>query len=431
VRGHGRDILWAYVVSFVRVASWVVVYGLLYRRAGETAAALLALVRWTLGLVQYASAGLAPAILHYAATAEHSEPQGRSPLFTPRSVYRHGVVLSWIGATVGLIALWAWSLTQGQARGVATLVALFGTGMLIDLAADAWGAVIQSRGHPAADYQAQTGLETCWAAFATLGLLWGNALGVSWQAAVGGGYLLAAVISTIARATLVHRLLRDLPPDPQTGLDATVAKRLLAFGGLVVLAQVADFLYAPTDFLLIQWLIDLKTVAVYAPAVQFDAGISLLVGGLSVALLPISASAFGRGDLAAVRRHYLTGTLYTLLALIVVSFLAWLAAPAIFKFWLGSKMRPTRAILPLVLVHTVVGGSAAVGRSILFAMGKVKAYTLAVLIAGAVNVVLSYCFVVYGGLGLRGIILGTIVVVVARCAMWMPWYVLRVTRVKG
>jgi len=51
-----------------------------------------------------------------------------------------------------------------------------------------------------------------------------------------------------------------------------------------------------------------------------------------------------------------------------------------------------------------------------------------VLIAGAVNVIASICFVRYLDLGLRGIVLGTIVAVVGRCAIWMPWYVLRTLR---
>jgi hypothetical protein len=34
----------------------------------------------------------------------------------------------------------------------------------------------------------------------------------------------------------------------------------------------------------------------------------------------------------------------------------------------------------------------------------------------------------YLNLGLRGIIYGTIVVVTARCAIWMPWYVMRTIR---
>jgi Na+-driven multidrug efflux pump len=49
-----------------------------------------------------------------------------------------------------------------------------------------------------------------------------------------------------------------------------------------------------------------------------------------------------------------------------------------------------------------------------------------VLIAGVANVILSFVFVRYGHLGLRGIILGTICAVTGRCAFWLPWYTLRV-----
>ena len=41
-------------------------------------------------------------------------------------------------------------------------------------------------------------------------------------------------------------------------------------------------------------------------------------------------------------------------------------------------------------------------------MGKVKPFTIAVLVAGVSNVILSYVFVRYAGLGLKGLVLGTI-----------------------
>ena len=73
-------------------------------------------------------------------------------------------------------------------------------------------------------------------------------------------------------------------------------------------------------------------------------------------------------------------------------------------------------------------GSALACRQILLAMGKFKPFTASVLIAGATNVIASYCFVKFFHWGLRGIVLGTIVAVVGRCALWMPWYVMRVLR---
>ena len=44
------------------------------------------------------------------------------------------------------------------------------------------------------------------------------------------------------------------------------------------------------------------------------------------------------------------------------------------------------------------------------------------------DVALSFVFVKYLGLGLNGIIYGTITAVVGRCVIWQPWYVMRTLR---
>ena len=66
-------------------------------------------------------------------------------------------------------------------------------------------------------------------------------------------------------------------------------------------------------------------------------------------------------------------------------------------------------------------------RSIL-AIGKVRTFTFSVLIAGVANVILSYSFVRFGNMGLRGIVLGTIIAVTLRSGIWLPWYTLRVLK---
>jgi O-antigen/teichoic acid export membrane protein len=203
---------------------------------------------------------------------------------------------------------------------------------------------------------------------------------------------------------------------------------LLSFGVMVVIAELADFFYAPTDYILINRLLGPGEVGTYAPAVMIDGAILLLVVAVAEVLLPKTALAHHAGDRHLVRRYYVVGTFATAAVLVVASIGAYLLAPAIFRFWLGKKLLDTREILPLVLIHTVIGGSSIVGRSILLGMGKVKPFTIAVISAAACNVVLSYCFVKYFELGLKGIIYGTIVAVVGRCAIWMPWYVMRSLR---
>ena len=61
-------------------------------------------------------------------------------------------------------------------------------------------------------------------------------------------------------------------------------------------------------------------------------------------------------------------------------------------------------------------------------MGKAKPFAIAMLVAGVANVICSYVFVARMGMGLRGVIYGTIAVAIGRCVIWQPWYVLRTLR---
>jgi len=208
-------------------------------------------------------------------------------------------------------------------------------------------------------------------------------------------------------------------------IDAPILRGLLVFGVLVVLAQLADYLYAPADYILINRLIGPDAVAVYAPALMIDSALLLLVSAIASVLLPKTAVAHAAGDVRTIRRYYVRGALASVAILIACAAGVYLASPWIFWIWLKDPMKATQAILPLVLIHTIIGGSSAVGRSILLAVGKVRPFTISVLIAGVGNVLLGFIFVRYLQLGLKGIVLGTVVAVVMRCAVWMPWYVLR------
>src|SRR5207245_6944140 len=96
---------------------------------------------------------------------------------------------------------------------------------------------------------------------------------------------------------------------PYWALDIPVIKQILHIGGLVTLAQLADFLYAPMDYILINHFLGPRAVATYAPAIQIDSGMLLLVAGIAAVLFPRSAVAHSAGDVGAVRDSYLRGTL--------------------------------------------------------------------------------------------------------------------------
>ena len=203
---------------------------------------------------------------------------------------------------------------------------------------------------------------------------------------------------------------------------------LIASGSLVLLSQLADWLYAPFNQIVISRTIGTDHIATYAPAIQIDAALLLIVSGLAAVLLPKSVIAYANRDFARIKAYYVRGTLFSLLALVACAFAVAATDDYIFKLWFDDPMPLTQAILPLVLLHTVIGGTAAIGRSVLFGIGRIKAYTIAAVAGGVANVILAIAFVTLTDLGLKGIVLATVITVTMRCAIWMPWYTLRALR---
>jgi O-antigen/teichoic acid export membrane protein len=433
-----RDIISAYVVTIARVFAWIVVTATVFRMAGQPAFALLAVVQSTVGILEYAAIGLSPAIIRLTAEAMRNLAAAGTQITTlhrtpaVQAVYANGFVMALFTALAGLVFLVVFMIlfqhthTNIDSRGVASeLVFFVGVATLIRLMSDAAGAALQTSGKIFLDNILLTTHEIIWA-FGTVFDLY--VLHLPWQRATGIALVAGSITLLVFRAIFSHIHGSGLFERWWKRIDPDMVRRLLIFGGMVVAAQMADYLYAPTDNLLILNLINEKTVAVYTPAVQIDGGALLLVGALASVLLPRTALAHASGNPDVVTRYYVRGTLATFVLLLLAAPILWLAAPYLFKLWLGNRMSDTCAILPLMLIHTVIGGSSAVGRSILLAIGRVRQFTVAVLVAGVANVILSYSLVKYAHLGLHGIVLGTIIAVTARCAIWMPWYTLKVLR---
>src|ERR1041385_262586 len=64
-----HDIFSAYVASIARIASWVLVSAIVYRRSGPETFAILAFIRGTIGILSYTSLGLGPAMVRLLSEA--------------------------------------------------------------------------------------------------------------------------------------------------------------------------------------------------------------------------------------------------------------------------------------------------------------------------------------------------------------------------
>lgn len=447
-----RDILSAYVASFARIASWAAVSALVYRRLGATPFAILALVRSTLGILNYTSLGLAPALIHHLAkfgvnalpvlpaepppdgspVLSYATPVARPEVGPPtaaRGAYTTAVVASLflflLGASLLVVlgpTATSWLRAPSEYQAVTKdLVLTLGFGTLARILSDPAGAALQTFGRIALDNILLAAADVLWVVLLVVSL--GNGSNVD-QA--GATFLWSSVFLLLTRYAFANRFLSI--GIGRVPVDVVLGRSLFAFGLLVTIAQLADYMYAPTDFLLISHFLTPADLAAYAPAVQIDAALLVIVTGLASVVLPKAAIAHARNDTAALRRYYIQGTLVSTALLLAASLVTWVAGPLILRAWLHDIPAGTLRVLPIMLCHTVIGGSSAVGRSILLGSGRVRPFTVAVLLSGATNVAVSFVLVRYTSLGLTGIVLGTITAVTLRCALWMPWYTMRVLR---
>jgi len=458
-----RDIVSAYFVTISRVVAWALVAAAVFRKAGDSGFAALALVQATIGLLEYTAAGLAPAVIRLTAEAMQKNPRAesvplisaaapmggppnaldypdpatqRQSLHSPevRAVFANGFALAVLTGAFSALVLVGWGIhfhansshdpVYLSAR---VLGVLMGIATILRMLSDAPGAALQTSRKIYLDNLLLGTAELIWLAVTLLGLRCGVHL--TWEWITGMGLILGATVLLLGRMFLSHRFGSGIFDHWWKIVHASVLRRLLVYGLLVVAAQLADYLYAPANYILIAKLISTDTVSIYAKAVQIDGGLLLLASAVAAVLLPRTALVHAQGDIRTIRRYYVRGTVATAGLLLVAAVIAWLVSPLAFKIWLGKPAPATCWILRFMLIHTVIGGSSAVGRSILLATGKVKQFTIAVLIAGFTNVFCSFCLVYFfPRLGLVGIVIGTIIAVTGRCLIWLPWYVLRTLR---
>ena len=482
------DLISGYALTAARIAAWAGVSALVFRGPHPSQFALLVLLRGTITLVGYTSLGLGPAMVRMLAATRRDTsqdgPRGSRPparptvpaisvqgisagpasaggggtaveppptpsdvialdYQTPRApvdrleptpeqqVFASGALLGWLLATAAVAATvlyadavaWVHVLSSDHLLVAPGLVIAFGVGTALRIASEPSSAALQARGRLAVDNYLSAAAEIVWLALVAADATAGGATARD----AGAFYLIASFVLMLGRLLTAAEVIPDTRK-PVTAARPRLMWAILTFGAGVLVAQLADFLYAPAAYVVINRLLSPADLVAYAPAVQIDGALLLLVGGLAAALFPRAAAAHAAGDLATVRRYYLLGTAASAAVLAAAAGVTVLLSEWLLVAWLGEDLAATRAILPLVLVHTVVGGSAAVGRSVLLGMGRVRALTASALVAGVLNVLLGIALAAGLGWGLRGIVLATMIVVVARAGIWMPWYVLRTLR---
>src|SRR5258705_6419156 len=179
-----REIASAYLASGAKILSWVVVAGVVYRVGGVTAFGLRSLIRGTIGLLNYLSLGLGPAMVRMLAQAmqrQEPEQQRQADASTVLSytnaarepvnvLYSNGFTFAVIASAIGFALLFPYTYWLGGGITAVTM----GIGLLLRLLSEAPAAVIQTHGRIWRDNRFLLEAEIAWIVLTAGVVVWGG-----------------------------------------------------------------------------------------------------------------------------------------------------------------------------------------------------------------------------------------------------------------
>ncbi|HEV8608015.1 MAG TPA: hypothetical protein VGQ99_21950, partial [Tepidisphaeraceae bacterium] len=242
-----RDIVSAYLASGAKIGSWVVVSAMVYRLGWHAQFGLLALIRGTLGILNYVSVGIVSALVRMIAET-HSQPQEVTAATTGRVLsyyapakqsrvavlYSNAITWTALFATIATFFLIGYAFFFEEFHrvpvslsgwSVAYTVLFLGLGLLIRLISDAPGAVLQTTGRIAYDNRLLIEAELLWVV-ATWGLFESKVWNQQIMVHAAMGFLIASLFLIIRRligASLAAGI-------PRIRLDETITRPLLRMG---------------------------------------------------------------------------------------------------------------------------------------------------------------------------------------------------------
>ncbi|MFT3788690.1 MAG: MATE family efflux transporter [Tepidisphaeraceae bacterium] len=331
-----------------------------------------------------------------------------------------------------VISLWVYGATPSTGTSIG-LLALIAMGWIARSVSDIRGGWLQHGGRLALDNSLVIIAEVVWVltvlVFVGAEQLRGaGRIDQSIIVRIGLAYLLSGALLIAMRATALLRVEARRSPAP---IDPTIprdAAKLVRAGCTITLGSLADYLYGPVSMLIVTAALGSASSAGYGVALFFDSVLLLLVAGVAGPMLPRIAAASSAHDFTRVRKLYVNATLACLGVLASAAIVVWIASPWILTVWLKNPPDTVHTVLPIVLIHTVLGGTAGVGRAALIGIGRHRAYAVSALVGGLMNVALAFVAVYILKLGLPGVAWATVIAVGLRCAAWMPWFVMRATR---
>lgn len=222
---------------------------------------------------------------------------------------------------------------------------------------------------------------------------------------LAGAMMASSALVLVLAFTFSRRAMPELHIGP-SNVSRDVLRRLMSFGGGLLVLRVMGTLYRQMDKVIIGAALGVRLVTPYDVANKIHSGAALVQSIASSALLP--ATAYARSQREVLRDLYLRGSSYTIAVTLPVVVAGFIFAEDLIRTWVGQSLTDdATGATRLFFVYLAIVLPHVVGVSVLTGLGKLR--WVLINAAGVLVVNLGLSIALVSPLGIEGVVVGTVV----------------------
>ncbi|MDD3139583.1 MAG: MATE family efflux transporter [Lachnospiraceae bacterium] len=206
-------------------------------------------------------------------------------------------------------------------------------------------------------------------------------------------------------------------------LDFSHAKVILTLGLQIFALQMASLILNSTDNIIILRYFGGDSVTPYSFCYKYFSIINMFMTVIMTPLWSAYTAAYTKKDISWINR-----TIKKSLQLYIIVFIGTWAAvflcKPVIKIWLGKELAFSKGLIILTAVYFLILMFSHIFSTFVNGIGKVKEATIVVAIEAIINIPLSILFSIKCGMGVNGVILGSIICVILSIIVY-PYVTLR------
>jgi stage V sporulation protein B len=220
-------------------------------------------------------------------------------------------------------------------------------------------------------------------------------------------YITAAVILSFVYSKLFITKVFPAFTATQARIGRGLIRSMVWFGLFMFISTIGNLVIRHTDVLLLTWLTDLESVALYSAAHPTANLVTYLTGAIATVMLPLSSEMWTKNKKSVLRKgtQFLIKYSFLVLAPAVVVMLVFPKTILVILF--GWEFRGASVALQVLSVGAIFAGLALITVNILAGIGRPKLNSRNVIIAVIVNIACN--LVLIPVLGIVGAALGTLI----------------------